>query len=674
MGGRHLKGLNPAQERAVLATQGPLLVLAGAGTGKTRVVTCRIAEIAGRGIHPKHICAVTFTNKAAREMRERVQALLSRRAAEGLVVSTFHSLGLRILREHGTRIGLPPNATIADDSDQTALLADALREAGVRRDLMNPRVARFRISLWKNDAVDPLAAAEAADDDLAHALALAYGRYEQELRRRGLIDFDDMILRTLELLEGHADVLASLQERWQYLLVDEYQDTNTCQYRLMRMLAGARRNLCVVGDDDQSIYGWRGAQPDRILHFTRDYHDAEVVTLDLNYRSTGPILDTANRLIAHNPGRREKVLKPLVGSGPPVLLFEADDEKDEMDFVGSQLQLLRVREHLEWEGAAVLFRANSQCRPLEQALRGRGIPYRVVGTRSFFDRREVRDLLAYLRLAVNPDDDQAFLRIANTPPRGLGRTSLDRLAGWAAEARLALRPALERHVDDLPARAAEGARGFLTLLGDLTRVDDDKGPSAALAHLVETTGYRHHLAQTVEDPLELKARLATVDDLLDTARETGAPSLAALLDALALREPEDRRGEENPGGGVTLMTLHAAKGLEFPAVILVGLEEGLLPHGNVLREEAENPASRGVEEERRLFYVGVTRARERLVLTRARTRRRFGRLEDRDPSRFLEEAGRKHFEVVDRASEEPTTPEAAKDWVRELRARLTGEA
>jgi len=671
----HLDGLNPGQRLAVETISGPILVLAGAGTGKTRVVTCRIAEILSKGVGPGSVCAVTFTNKAAREMRGRVKAILKGRDISAMVVSTFHSLGLRVLREFGHHIGLKRNANIADEADQLGLITDALRECGLSRAVIRPNDARWKISLWKNAGLGPDDALEDADPGIDSTLAVAYGRYEDELRRQGLLDFDDLILQPLRLFKDAPQVLEKLQDRWRYLLVDEYQDTNGCQYEMIRGIAGTRRNVCVVGDDDQSIYGWRGADPERILRFTIDFKGAEVVTLDQNYRSTGRILDAANTLIATNAKRREKNLWSALGRGEPIDLYIAEDEKDETDFVVGRISLLRHRDGMKWEDCAILFRANSQCRPLEQALRARQIPYRVVGTRSFFDRREVRDLLAFLRLVRNEDDDSGLLRIINTPPRGIGKGSIDKVLGWAAEARASAFPTLRQRKDDLPARARAGAERLIAIVDGFAELARSSGIWKAMGWLVEEIQYKDHLRTIVDDPLELDTRFNVVDELVDSARqqqEAGLRTLEAFLDALALRDKEEEQDEDTTG--ITLLTMHAAKGLEYPVVFMVGVEEGILPHRNSIEgEDGDRADELGVEEERRLAYVGVTRARERLHLSYARTRTRFGRTEDRTMSRFLEEMDVDSFHITDSSDDTLADPEVGRQMMSQIRSRFAAK-
>jgi superfamily I DNA/RNA helicase len=613
----HLKDLNPPQREAVTTLSGPLLVLAGAGTGKTRVVTCRIGEILSKGIAPEAICSVTFTNKAAREMRERAGKLLPRHDLSGMVISTFHSLGLRILRDFGPKVGFKKHANIADESDQLSILTDALRESGVSRSALRPQDARWRISGFKNAGLLPDVVIENADHGLDGALAVAYERYEEELERRGLFDFDDLILKPLRVFKEADSVLTTLRNRWHYLMVDEYQDTNGCQYQIIKDLAGPRANLCVVGDDDQSIYAWRGADPARILRFTKDFPKAKVVTLDQNYRSTSKILHAANTLIVGNRERREKKLWSALGDGEPVTLYRAEDEKDEVDFVASQILSTRRSTNLPWRDVAVLFRANSQCRPLEQALRARQIPYRVVGTKSFFDRREVRDILCFLRLIRNENDDSAFLRIINVPARGIGKGSIDRVIQWASELRLGLLPAMIARHTELPPKASEAAIVFSSLLRSVSELAASKGVGAALEHLVQETQYKAHLGMVVDDPLELESRITVVNELIESAQahnRRGEDSLDTYLDALALRDDE-RSESKDDSDAVTLLTMHAAKGLEFPLVFLVGLEEGILPHANSLQgADSEGvPDDRGIDVRAARTVAANTEARYTLA-------------------------------------------------------------
>ncbi|HYC76513.1 MAG TPA: UvrD-helicase domain-containing protein [Planctomycetota bacterium] len=679
----HLQGLNPPQAEAVRTLEGPLLVLAGAGTGKTRVVTCRIAEIVARGTRPQAVCAVTFTNKAAKEMRERALKMLRRSEDDAPTVCTFHSLGVRLLREFGPKIGVPRGFAIADDADQGEILADALRDHGVGRDQCRPKDARWKVSGWKNGGLSPDDVLERANDPLAEKLAWAYRRYEEELERRNLVDFDDLILKPLRLLEARPEVAEELHGRFRYLLVDEYQDTNEVQYRLVRLIAGPRRNVCVVGDDDQSIYGWRGAEPDRILAFARDFPGAKTVVLDQNYRSTGAILDAANKVIGNNRARKEKRLWSALGAGDPIALYVAADDKDEMDEVGRVVNRLIRATGVAPQDVAILFRANSQCRPLEQTLRARQIPYRVVGTRSFFDRREVRDLLAYARLAANPKDDGAWIRVANTPARGIGKSSVDKLKQRAGETRRPLRTAAVELRAEFAPKAQEG---FANLESALVALVDDAargGVAAALAALVDRIQYRDHVRMDTTDALELTARLGAVDDLVSVARDFEAKAsdrgLDAFLESLALRE-DDRYDSDRERAEVSLLTMHAAKGLEFPHVYIVGCEEGIIPHKNSVAEPGDDEddapvdrADRGLEEERRLFYVALTRARKKLYLSYAAKRVKWGKELTPTRSRFLDEIG-DGFEIVDATSDTPASKEFGKGMFADMMARFGKKA
>lgn len=649
----HLRGLNPAQEKAVLTTEGPLLVLAGAGTGKTRVVTSRIAHLVSKGVPPHAIGAVTFTNKAAKEMAQRAAAFLKGRT-EGLTVSTFHSLGARLLRDYGTACGVARNFTIADPGDQEDLVADALRELGMGRDQIQPKDAHFRISMWKNGAIGPEQAGAAARDPKEERIADAYALYEELLRRRSLVDFDDLILLPLRMLEKDEGVRKTVQERWRYWMVDEYQDTNATQYHLMRLLAGPKPNLCVVGDDDQSIYGWRGAEPDRILKFTRDFPGAQVVALEQNYRSTMTILSAANRVIALNGMRREKKLWSSLGQGAPITLFVAPDDREETDWVGRNVARLVAEGHAP-KDIAILFRANRQCRPLEQALRTRSIPYRVLGTFSFFDRREVRDLLAYARAALNDRDDPAFLRIVNTPARGIGKTSVDVMKRTAGDRRCGLLAALEGGISSLPTQAKEGGELLLGIIRAM-REQGKQSARAAFNHVIEAVNYRDYIKLETTDALERLARIAVVEEFLEAAGEHDSRrggGLAKFVEDLSLRDQEKKDDKEDKPA-VSLLTVHASKGLEYRNVFIVGCEEGLLPHQNSIGSPDDDTdaaeETRGIEEERRLFYVAVTRARERLWMSRAAKRIRFGKEEPRFPSRFLGEMGMEGVELEDATS------------------------
>ncbi len=627
-----LEALNPEQRAAVVTTEGPLLVLAGAGTGKTRVITCRIAHLVERGVRPANVLAVTFTNKAAREMRERLVPLIGARACGELFVGTFHAFCAEALREHGPAVGLPERFAISDGADQLALLRSVLRGIHVDGVQLSLGDVQARISLLKNRLVGRGAFLERVADGEEELVARAWGRYEEELARSRALDFDDLLLRTLQLLRSQPRTLASFSRRFRYVLVDEYQDTNAPQYEIVRAIAGTHGNLCVVGDDDQSIYGWRGADVTRILSFERDFPGAKVVRLETNYRSTEPILRAANRLIAHNRSRHEKELRSALGPGAPLRLVAAADEVEEADHVAREILGLVGDREARWSDFAVLFRTGPQAKAFEAQFRARGIPYVLVGGRSFFDRKEVRDVLAYLRLLVHPDDELALARIADAPPRGLGAKSLERVLAYRAERGLSLMEAFEQAsaIEGVSAGAASAGRDLCRVLATLR---EQRGATLAgrIERCLEAVDYRSELERCSPDALERERRRAAVEELLELARDFERrrrdPELSAFLQTLSL-ETRDEDAGETRDEAVHLMTLHAAKGLEFPRVYLVGLEEGLLPHRRALAQD-------DLEEERRLLYVGITRARGHLTLCHAKKRARSIRGTESLRSRFL---------------------------------------
>jgi DNA helicase-2/ATP-dependent DNA helicase PcrA len=636
---KHLAGLNAEQRRAVMATKGPVLVLAGAGTGKTRVITTRIAQLLAEGVAAENVLAVTFTNKAAREMRERVTALVGKKNGKALTVGTFHRFCLDLLREHATKVGLPRKFSICDASDQQSAVRKALRELDVGDEVMNPRAAQARISLFKNRMVGPDEALKGAADDSDELVGRAYRRYEEHLRSVGTVDFDDLLLMTERLLRENERVREAVRDRFRYVLVDEYQDTNGPQYAIVKHVADGHRNLCVVGDDDQSIYGWRGADVTRILRFEKDFPGCLVTRLETNYRSTEPILNAANRVIANNPKRHEKSLKSALGAGDPVMFRPAPDEHEEADTVVREIQWLDRTRKARLGDIAVLFRTGVQARVFETQLRARGVPYVLVGGPSFFDRKEVRDVLAYLRLVDNAKDEASFLRIVNCPPRGVGKTSLERAIGHASRERVSVMDAFAGGgIEGISAAATEAVQGLLRLtatLGGGGRIRD-------LVHLVrdvvDAVGYRTEVDRRYPDPGAARERWGAVEEIQNAAenyqRRSRKANLTGFLQELTLSADDDRSSEDaGERNVVTLMTLHAAKGLEFPRVYLVGLEEGLLPH---LRSVAEDT----IEEERRLMYVGITRAKRQLTLSCAGQRSRGGQRILAHPSRFLFELRR----------------------------------
>ena len=641
----HPSRLNPAQQRAVEHLDGPLLVLAGAGSGKTRVIATKVAHLVRRaGYAPGSVAAVTFTNKAAREMRERVAAALGRETAAELLISTFHTLGLRILREEHARVGLSRGFTILDADDQRALIGDSLRQSargGRAGDDDAVDRALWRISDWKSATVTPEQAVKAAKDPLDRRAAAAFLEYERGLKAYSAVDFDDLIGLPVKVLTEHAAVRDAWRARLRYLLVDEYQDTNGAQYALLKLLAGTAGRFTVVGDDDQSVYAWRGARPENLRELAADYPALEVVKLEQNYRCTNRILRAANALIANNPHLFEKKLWSTHDEGAPIRVAACRDAEHEVAWVVGEIMLLAQR-GARWGEIAVLYRGNHQARAFEQVLREQRVPYQISGGSSFLERSEVRDLVAYLRLAANPSDDAAFLRVVNVPKRELGATSIEKLAAAAAASRQGLLAA---------ARSAEGqaavgprAAGKLaefTRAVTLAAATGETDPVAALKDLVERLGYRDWLEERAEDEGAAQRKKESVDELVawmervvrDLAQAPGAAAVT-LADALArmsLLDMLERQEEEADTERVQLMTLHSAKGLEFPHVFLVGFEEELLPH----RNSAETPE--GVAEERRLAYVGITRAARTLSITHAAERKRWGEVLACTPSRFLQE-------------------------------------
>jgi len=633
----HPLPLNPAQREAVEHPGGPLLVLAGAGSGKTRVLTARIAHlITTLHVAPQRIFAVTFTNKAAGEMRTRIAQLLGA-DPRGLWIGTFHSLSARLLRREAPLLGFGPNFTIYDSDDSEALVKRLLEARQLSTKVYPPRSVHGVISSAKNRMLVPEELGAQADTPLVKVAADVYAALGPALKQANAMDFDDLLLHPLTLFREHPERLAYWHDRFQHVLVDEFQDTNAAQYLLVKQLAERHGNLCVVGDDDQAIYGWRGADVRHMLSFQNDFPGTKLVRLEQNYRSTQIILDAANGIIAENTARLGKTLFTEKKGGDPVTLLSTADERDEAEWLANEFARRAAESDVAYEGMAILYRTNAQSRPLEEAFRFRGIPYRLIGAISFYERREVKDLLAYLRLIANPADDEAFLRVVNVPRRGIGDTSLAVLGRAAAGWQKPLLEAARRagSVNDLRPNVREALSGVAALLDRLREAVGQADPATALETILATTGYEQYLAdegaegmERIENVRELVAGAAAWAEVQDpdAAEGTGTPVERYLTQA-ALITPVD---EDKNEPGVTLLTAHMAKGLEWPIVALAGLEDGLFPLGR----STEQPG--GVEEERRLCYVGLTRARERLYLSWARTRYRNGRLELAEPSRFLD--------------------------------------
>lgn len=630
--------LNREQYAAVHTLRGPLLVLAGAGTGKTQVVTTRIAELIRSGIRPSRILAVTFTNKAAAEMQERALAMLGGRSDDRPEISTFHSLCVRILRRHITKLGYPATFAIYDRGDQEGVARNVLREIRVPDTTLRPGDMLSIIGQWKNACVRPAQAVSVAQTDKEHLTASAYRRYQDALKAAGAVDFDDLLLLVEELFEQHAGVRREEAARFDHLLVDEYQDTNGSQYRIVKALAGGHSNLCVVGDDDQSIYGWRGAEVTHILNFARDWPETKVVRLQTNYRSTRQIIAWANRLIAFNRLRHAKVLE-ATKDGPEPRIHQFRDESEEAQKVVQEIAQRITIGKAQPRDMAILFRTNEQPRAFEMELRRAKVPYVLIGGMSFYDRREVRDVLAYLKVLANPRDEVSLLRIINTPARGISRPLVTRLTEMAVAHSKSLWDVLTaRSWDGVGAPARLAIEKFTGLI-DRYRAAAETAPlDRLLTDLVHEIRYQDELARQYPDAEDQEARWESVEELVNAAAIYGKrakqPSVAGFLQDATLGSFDDDSDKEAKleRNAVVLMTLHAAKGLEFPEVYLVGMEEGFLPHKRSLGSDNEN-----VDEERRLCYVGVTRAKVSLTLTLALSRRKWGKPHATIPSRFLYE-------------------------------------
>jgi DNA helicase-2/ATP-dependent DNA helicase PcrA len=630
-----LEGLNPVQAEAVLHTEGPVLIVAGAGSGKTRALTHRIAHlIRDEGASPFEILAITFTNKAAREMADRVEGLLGSRVAKGMWILTFHSSAARILRREHARLGLPSSFTIYDDGDTERLIAGVLRDRNIDPKRFPARAMAAAIGRAKDNVIDAEAYSSRATNFYEETVAQVYGEYERRKRAAGALDFDDLITECVRLFRDHAEVLEHYQERFRYILVDEYQDTNRAQYELVNLLAAKYRNVCVVGDADQGVYSWRGATIQNLLDFERDYPDAAVFLMEQNYRSTQNILAVANALIEHNVQRKPKSLWTEDAGGELSVRYRADNEHEEALFVAEEIERLCSEEGHRYRDIAVFYRINAQSRVLEDVFMRVGIPYRVVGGVRFYQRREVKDVLAYLRLLVNPQDVISARRVVNTPKRGIGDATVAAIEAFAAEEDITFLEAGRRadEISLLAARARGAVAGFVRIIDELReRFEDGARPSAMVDAAVRTSGY---LAELEADrTVEAEGRIENLRELVGVAAEFESRDpearLADFLEQVSLVGEQDEYDDE--ASTVTLMTLHNAKGLEFPVVFVIGLEDGVFPHYRSMGDSAQ------LEEERRLAYVGVTRARERLYLCHAWSRTLFGNTSYNPPSRFLGE-------------------------------------
>lgn len=660
-----LNGMNPRQKEAVLHTDGPLLLMAGAGSGKTRVLTHRIAYlIEEKEVNPWNILAITFTNKAAKEMKERVNAILAS-GGEDVWVSTFHSMCVRILRRDVDFIGYNRNFTIIDSSEQLTLMKRILKELNIDPKKYDPRSILGTISQAKNSLQTPQDFAKMQGSYYEEIAAKCYAAYQKELQYNQCMDFDDLIMNTIRLFEEHPDSLTYYQNKFHYIHVDEYQDTNHAQYTLVNLLAGRFRNLCVVGDADQSIYGWRGADMQNILDFEKDYPDAAVILLEQNYRSTKNILSAANQVIENNSNRKPKNLWTENKEGNKITYYRADNERDETRFIVDRMQEEIRSNHRNYGDFAILYRTNAQSRVMEETLLKANIPYKMVGGHKFYDRKEIKDILAYLNVLVNPQDSISFERIVNSPKRGIGPGSIEKLRSFAS---LHEWPLLEaaQNVDlaSIGGKAGQQLGAFGEMIQEVTQMIPYLTVTELTKEVLDRSGYLEDLK--IQNTLEAQARIENLEEFLTVTQEfdkqfeqqneedADAPEekLTVFLNDLALVSDIDNLEED--ASQVTLMTLHAAKGLEFPVVFLIGLEEGVFPLSRALMEESE------LEEERRLAYVGITRAEEALYLTNAFSRTLYGRTQYNRPSRFVEEIDQELLEIEGMRPTPKKTPVFAK--------------
>ncbi|HEY5913402.1 MAG TPA: UvrD-helicase domain-containing protein [Verrucomicrobiae bacterium] len=699
-----LSSLNPQQREAVQTLKGPVLILAGAGTGKTQVITCRIAHMIQRGIPPDRILAVTFTNKAAREMQERVRKLLPRNrnsapqnaehavsspaAAESRpTICTFHSLCVRILRQHIDKLGYKRNFVIYDESEQIGAIKKILSHLSAKGEKQDPAAILALLSKLRNNE----RAGAFADESLRAMAQHLRGRYEAALRACNAVDFDDLILLTLRLFSEFPDALEACRAKYQYVMVDEYQDTNAAQFRLVQALTQKHRNLCVVGDDDQTIYGWRGAEISNLLDMEEHFPEVKVIKLEQNYRSTNTILNAANAVIKKNVRRRGKHLWSQKGEGPKITLHTFSSDEEEARTVVQQIEFARLTRRAGWSDHAILFRTNAQSRPLETALRQQGVTYHLVGGQSFFDRREVKDFLAYLKMFLNPNDDVSLLRIANVPARGLSEATMENLLRASHERKCsvfaamknptvttALLPNARRSIESF-VELIEHTRGLLLRRGGQPTAGHAPTPTPAAAnraggvgflqawadHFLDQIGYFEELRRSEKTPEASESRIRNLKDLMASLDgDTGGPApferLHTFLEEITL-ETDREEEDEGPENAVTLITMHSSKGLEFPHVYVVGMENGLLPHKRS-REEGT------LDEERRLFYVAITRAMQTLAISHCRTRKKFGAAVQCYPSPFLDDLPEELVERADEKGKKPVSAQSGKAMFDVLRS------
>lgn len=660
--------LNLQQREAVQTIHGPVLILAGAGTGKTRVITMRIANMVEQGISPENIVAVTFTNKAASEMRERITDILGKEKAKKLTLGTFHAFCMRLLRQHAEALGYKNNFTIYSQGEQTSLVKKILARLLVKEENYDPSVALSRISKAKNAGIslgDPMETVDGALQQL----------YTDELRALNAMDFDDLLLNGVRLLEDHPEVREAVQGKLRYVMVDEFQDTNTLQMRLLRALVPPPHNICVVGDDDQSIYGWRGADITNINEYESFFPDPKIIKLEENYRSTTPILHTANSLIRNNVGRRDKSLWSRNAGQDPVRLVVTEDEKEEAALIADEMTDAQTKGE-KWDDMAVLFRTNEQSRVLEGEFRKRKIPYRIIGARSFFDRREVKDILSYLMVLANPDDDVSLLRILNTPTRGIGTATAESAREHSIKKRTSVFAALrdpEFH-ENISQRLKTVICGFVETMESFRgQAHQPLQPLAPLAEkLIAEIRYMEYLEKQAKTPEDFETWKNGVKMLMQSLtsfdERAKGEGLQTFLDETSLNDEREEKEDITKKTGVCLITMHAAKGLEFPYVWLPGLEEGIIPHKRSIDENRK-------DEERRLFYVGITRAMRKLTLSHCRYRVKWGQKQTCMASSFLKELDRQHVEEFDHAAymNEDLEADDAADFMAAMRRQLMSE-
>ncbi len=664
--------LNPRQQEAVNYVGGPMLVLAGAGSGKTSVITRKIAYLIQQcGIRAQYIVAVTFTNKAAREMKERVSSLLRGGEGRGLTVSTFHNLGLNIIRKEYARLGYKPGFSIFDEGDIKALLTNIMQKEYAGDDGVDE--IKHYIGSWKNDLVTPEEALANARNPKEQTAAIVYTHYQRTLKAYNAVDFDDLIMQPVKLFQDHPEVLEKWRNRVRYMLVDEYQDTNASQYLLVKLLVQERAHFTVVGDDDQSIYAWRGARPENLMQLKEDFPSLKVVMLEQNYRSTSRILKCANVLISNNPHAFEKQLWSEMGHGDPIRVIRCRNEDAEAERVAMDILTLHLKTGRPYSDFAILYRGNYQAKLMELKLQHHQIPYRLSGGTSFFGRQEVKDLMSYFRLLVNPDDDNAFLRVINVPRREIGSTTLEKLGNYATARKISMYAACDEIGlgELLDSRFTDRLSRFKRYMDNLRQQCAQNDPIAAIRSMVMDIDYENWLRQNASSDKVADARMGNVWFLVDALKNTlekdedGDMTIEDAIGKLVLRDMLERQQEEEEGAeGVQMMTMHASKGLEFPSVYIIGFEEEILPHRSSIEADT-------IEEERRLAYVGITRAKRNLALTFAAKRKQYGEVIDCTPSRFLDELPPEDL-VWEGMEEAPVEAKAARgnDALAAMRAML----